>query len=161
MSYFPILRDKNAKNGNEFYDKFLDSITTFGNTYFATKIFKKDIVLVKDKPTPRRRLSPKEIDTFVKIYLLPKLYLFYSKIDYTFTSNIKGYYDYYYDSLNRFNILSKYYLNSENPVVRKINFDIHQKMKSKDLRVRLWMLKPRLLMLTKDFKRVKTIRTDY
>jgi hypothetical protein len=127
MSYFPILRDKNAKNGNEFYDKFLDSITTFGNTYFGTKIFRKDIVLVKDKP--RRSLSSKEIETFVKIYLLPKLYLFYSKIDYTFTSNIKGYYEYYYDSYNRFNILCKYYLNSENPVVRKINFDIYQKVK--------------------------------
>ena len=129
MSYFPILRDKNAKNGSEFYTKFLDSITTFGNTYFGTKIFRKDIVLVKDKPTPRRRLTPKEIDTFVKIYLLPKLYLFYSKIDYTFTSNIKGYYEYYYDSYNRFNILCKYYLNPENPVIRKINFDIYQKVK--------------------------------
>ena len=54
MSYFPILRDKNAKNGNEFYTKFLDSIKFF-ETKIGTKIFKKDIVLVKNEPKPRRR----------------------------------------------------------------------------------------------------------
>lgn len=127
MSYLniPILRDKNVKNGNEFYTKFLESTTFFGAN-FGSKVYRKDIVLVKgDK---RRKLLLKEIQTFVKIYLLPKLYLFYSKIDYTFTSNIKDYYEYYNKSLDSFNYLSRFYLNPANPVVRRVNFDINKKM---------------------------------
>ena len=120
---FPILE---ANNGNDFYNKFQDSIKSFINIYFAPEVYRKNVVLVKD--TKKRKLKKKEIETFIKIYLLPKLYLFYSKIHYNFALNIKGYYEYYYDSLNNFNNLCRFYLNKENPVVRKINFDIHQKM---------------------------------
>ena len=80
---FPILK---AKDGNEFYNKYLDSITSFGNMYVAPDIFGKKAVLLKN--TNKRPLTKKEIETFVKIYLLPKLNLFYSKIDYTFTENV-------------------------------------------------------------------------
>jgi hypothetical protein len=122
MSY-PILK---AKDGNEFYKNFLGSIEKFRTKYIGPQLFGTEIVLYEG--TKKRMLTQKEIETYVKIYLLPKIYLFYSKIDYTFTSNIKGYYEYYYDSLNNFNNLCRFYLNKENPVVRKINFDIHKKM---------------------------------
>jgi hypothetical protein len=127
MSYFPILRDKNTKNGNEFYTKFLDSIKLFEKK-FGIDIYNKNIVLVKDDI--RRKLTKKEIETYVKIYLLPKLYLFYSKIDYTFTLNINNYYSLYYSSLNKFNNLCRFYLNPANPIVRRVNFDIHKKIES-------------------------------
>ena len=120
---FPILK---AKDGNEFYNKFLDSITSFGNMYVAPDIFGKNAVLVPNNT--KRPLTKKEIETFVKIYLLPKLNLFYSKIDYTFTQNADNYYKYYYNSLNKFDNLSRFYLNLENPAVKRINFEIHQKM---------------------------------
>lgn len=120
---FPILK---AKDGNEFYNKFLDSITSFGNMYVAPDIFGKKAVLERNKN--KRPLTKKEIETFVKIYLLPKLYLFYSKIDYTFTQNADNYYKYYYNSLNKFDNLCRFYLNLENPAVKRINFEIHQKM---------------------------------
>lgn len=120
---FPILK---AKDGNEFYNKYLDSITSFGNMYVAPDIFGKNAVLVPNKT--KRPLTKKEIETFVKIYLLPKLNLFYSKIDYTFTENADNYYKYYYNSLNKFDNLCRFYLNLENPAVKRINFEIHQKM---------------------------------
>ena len=120
---FPILK---AKDGNEFYNKYLDSITSFGNMYVAPYIYEENAVLTNDNK--KRSLTKEEIETFVKIYLLPKLYLFYSKIDYTFTLNVDNYYKYYYNSLNKFDNLSRFYLNLENPAVKRINFEIHQKM---------------------------------
>ena len=120
---FPILK---AKDGNEFYNKYLDSITSFGNMYVAPDIFGKNAVLEKNKS--KRPLTKKEIETFIKIYLLSKLNLFYSKIDYTFTLNVDNYYKYYYNSLNKFDNLCRFYLNLENPAVKRINFEIHQKM---------------------------------
>jgi len=123
MSY-PILK---AKDGNEFYNNFLGSIEKFRTKYIGPELFGKPLVLYEG--TKKRILTQKEIEIYVRIYLLPKLYLFYSRINYTFTLNIKGYYEYYYDSLNSFNNLCRFYLNKENPVVRKINFDIHKKMK--------------------------------
>jgi hypothetical protein len=121
---FPILE---ANNGNDFYNKFQDSIKSFINIHFGPKVYTKNVVLVKD--TKKRKLIKKEIETFIKIYLLPKLYLFYSKIHYNFALNIKGYYEYYYDSLNRYNNLCRYYLNITNPVVRKINYNINNQIK--------------------------------
>jgi hypothetical protein len=129
MSY-PILK---AKDGNEFYNNFLGSIEKFTTKYIAPQLFGKKLVLYEG--SKKRKLTQKEIETYVKIYLLPKLYLFYSRISYTFTLNIKGYYEYYYDSLNNFNNLCRFYLNKENPVVRKINFDIHTKMKKEQKNV--------------------------
>jgi uncharacterized coiled-coil protein SlyX len=129
MSY-PILK---AKDGNEFYNNFLGSIEKFTTKYIAPQLFGKKLVLYEGNK--KRMLTQKEIETYVKIYLLPKLYLFYSRINYTFTLNIKGYYEYYYDSLNNFNNLCRFYLNKENPVVRKINFDIHTKMKKEQKNV--------------------------
>ena len=81
---FPIYK---YDTSDDFFNVFKDRLDTFSSTYILPELLGKNIVLQKNYT--RRKLTDEEIKRFTDIYLLPKLYIFYSKlsINYNFNSN--------------------------------------------------------------------------
>jgi hypothetical protein len=111
---FPILKEKNI------YDIFQKKIELF-RTEVNKNISKQMVIISSDKD---RKMTDEEIKNFSDIYLLPKIYLFYSKILYNFSLNIQKYYNIYNESNNIYKNINQYYLSIENPYIKKVNIVI-------------------------------------
>ena len=111
--------------------KKIDFLKTFND---KIKNFKEEVKLnideqeiINKKKETTRVISDIEINNFSDVYLLPKLYLFYSKILYNFSLNTQKYYNIYIESNNIYKNINQYYFSRDNPFIEKMNIIIKNK----------------------------------